>query len=405
MAAVFSFESGCPIPQITGVVRFLGFHRVNQSLRADNGARSLVALLIAFLLLAAWLTWAFTAKLTRYELAERARIEADGTAYPVQSNVAGRVVSSSLVLGRTVRVGDVLAELDSDAQGFNLAQERTHLATLTPQIVALEAQLQAEEDESSDDRRVLAASVESARAQYREAETQAALAAAQADRSSRMYAEGILSDADMQRAQAEAQSKRAAADNLKAAISRFEPELGVREHDRQARQKQIQADIAKLQAEAAASSAAVRRFEYELAQRRLTAPVSGRLGECIPLRPGTYVSEGQKLGVVVPQGNLQVIAEFAPQAAIGKVRPGQSAIVRLQGFPWTQYGTVPAHVTRVADDVRDGTIRVELALDARHPPSRIPLQHGLPGSVEVRVERTSPAALLLRSVGQALGSH
>jgi membrane fusion protein (multidrug efflux system) len=53
----------------------------------------------------------------------------------------------------------------------------------------------------------------------------------------------------------------------------------------------------------------------------------------------------------------------------------------------------------VAGEVQDGTVRVELAVgpDAAR---RIPLQHGLPGSVEVWVERLSPAALLLRQAGR-----
>ena len=33
----------------------------------------------------------------------------------------------------------------------------------------------------------------------------------------------------------------------------------------------------------------------------------------------------------------------------------------------------------------------------------IPLQHGLPGTVEVEVERVSPATLVLREVGKHLG--
>lgn len=233
----------------------------------------------------------------------------------------------------------------------------------------------------------------------------AALAADQAGRAIRLHSDGILSDADTQRARADAQSKRAAADNLKAALARLEPELDVRERDRQARETQIQADISKLQADAAASTQAVRRLEYEVEQRRLRAPVSGRLGECVTLRPGSYLTAGQQLGDIIPQGNVQVVAEFAPSAAIGKVHLGQSAIVRLQGFPWAQYGTLRARVARVAEDIRDGKVRVELALDPVQKHSRIPVQHGLPGSVEVRVEQISPAAMLLRSAGQVLGPH
>lgn len=383
----------------------MSFNRVHQCLRADKGSRSLAVLLGASILLTAWLVWAFTARVTRYEIAESARIEAAGAAYPIQANAAGRVVSSNLVLGRSVRAGDVLAELDSETERLSLAEEKIHLEHLAPQLAALQAQLQAEGQGGLEDRHVLAVSVEAARAQYREAQAQAGLALDQEQRAVRLHADGILSDADLQRARADAQSKRAAADNLKSAVARLEPELNVRERDRQVQQKQIQGDIAKLQAEAAASSAAIRRLEYERNQRRLRAPVSGRLGECIALHAGSYVAAGQQLGIIIPEGNLQVVAEFAPSAAIGKVRPGQSAVMRLQGFPWAQYGTVRARVARVAEDIRNGQVRVELALDEAHQHSRIPLQHGLPGSVEVQVEQISPAAMLLRSAGQVLGSH
>jgi hypothetical protein len=57
----------------------------------------------------------------------------------------------------------------------------------------------------------------------------------------------------------------------------------------------------------------------------------------------------------------------------------------------------------VAGEVRDGTVRVELAVDAQAP-SAIPLQHGLPGAVEVEVGRVTPAALILRNGGRMLST-
>jgi hypothetical protein len=86
------------------------------------------------------------------------------------------------------------------------------------------------------------------------------------------------------------------------------------------------------------------------------------------------------------------------------VRPGQPALLRLQGFPWAQYGTVSAQVARVAGEIRDGKVRVELTLSSA-PPSRIPFQHALPGSVEVEIDRISPAALILRSAGDLIGAR
>jgi len=59
-------------------------------------------------------------------------------------------------------------------------------------------------------------------------------------------------------------------------------------------------------------------------------------------------------------------------------------------------------VSAVGGELRDGKVRVELEL-APLPGSRIPLQHGLPGSVEVDVERATPAELVFRASGRALG--
>jgi multidrug resistance efflux pump len=380
------------------------FHRVSHSLRADNGIRSSVALGIAIALAAGWMMWAFRARVARYEISESARLEVDAAAYPVQASVTGRVVASRLVLGKEVHAGDVLAQIESDDERLSLQEERTRFASVEPQLAALRSQMQSENEGGTDERQVLSLSIEGAQAQYREALVQATAAEQESERAAHLRAEGIMAEAEAQRAKAAAQSKRSAADNLKIAISRLEPELQVRDSDRQVRLKTILGDVAKLQASEATSSATIRRLEYDIERRSIRAPISGRLGECAILRPGSHISEGQQLGVILPRGKLQIIAEFAPSAALGKVRPGQLALLRLQGFPWAQYGTVSAQVARVAGEIRDGKVRVELRLSSATP-SRIPFQHGLPGSVEVEIDRISPAALILRSAGDFVGAR
>jgi len=110
---------------------------------------------------------------------------------------------------------------------------------------------------------------------------------------------------------------------------------------------------------------------------------------------------GDPIATVVPAGGLRAVAWFAPAAALGRIAPGQPAQMRLDGFPWTAFGAVPARVERIADEPDEaGRIRVELALDPADD-AAIPLQHGLPGVVEVEVERLSPAALALRAAGRS----
>ena len=379
------------------------FGRVNQALRIDNGLKSAGVLAGAFVLLAAWTAWSLAARVTHYEISESARLEVNGSAYPIQANSSGRLVSGHLTLGRMVEAGEVLISLDDDEQRFSLQEQQTRLETLGPQIAALRSQMHTESDGMSDERRVLVFSRQAATEQYRQAQIEAQLASQEAGRANQLHAAGILSTADTQKAQTAAQSKRAIVETMRASIERLEPELKVRNRDRDVRLKQLLVDIAKLEAEEANTTAAIERLKSDLGRRQLRAPISGRLAESAVLKPGAHISEGQQLGVILPVGRLQVVAEFAPSSALGKVHRGQRASLRLDGFPWAQYGTVPARVSNVASDIRDGKVRVELAVNAAGH-SRIPYQHGLPGTVEIEVERLSPAALVLRSAGQMLGA-
>lgn len=57
-----------------------------------------------------------------------------------------------------------------------------------------------------------------------------------------------------------------------------------------------------------------------------------------------------------------MVAHFAPGEALGRIREGQRARIRLDPLPWTEYGAVPAVVTRVAGEPRNDVIRVEMQI-------------------------------------------
>jgi len=380
------------------------FHRTNLSLESDHRKISAIILTAGLVLAGAWVAWAGRAQVTRYEVSDSARLEITAATYPVQASVSGRLVAHTLTLGREVRAGEVLAELDSSAEQLSLNEEKTRAAAFEPQLTALRLQMTSEGTGRQDEQRVLNFSLQAAQAQLQEAESQATLSAKDAARAESLRKEGIIAEAEVQRAEADAQSKHAAAENLRAALSRLAPEQDVRDTDRDVKLRELSEQIAKLNADWMASLATTRRLEYDVERRKIRAPASGRLGECAILRPGSHISEGQQLGVILPPGRLQITAEFQPSAALGKLKAGQPATMRLQGFPWAQYGTVSAQVLQVAGEIRDGKVRVELAV--KGPPSgRIPLQHGLPGSVEVQIERISPLALIIRSAGDLVGAH
>jgi adhesin transport system membrane fusion protein len=114
--------------------------------------------------------------------------------------------------------------------------------------------------------------------------------------------------------------------------------------------------------------------------------------------------EGRRtVGTLVAGGALTVIASFSAADTVGRMKPGQRASMRLDGFPWTRFGTIPLTVVAVGGDPDRGRTRVELAPSRDAVAPSIPLQHGMTGTVEVELERLSPAQLLLQSIAPAPG--
>jgi multidrug resistance efflux pump len=377
------------------------FSRSVRSLEADNSQRSYLGIALAASLLTAWILWFFLAHVSVYAVTNKADLEVDRAAHPVESVVIGRVVATHMVLDQEVKAGDVLVELDSGTQQFQLTEEKTRLAGADPQIRSREEQIASEEQALVQDQQASKDALEEARAHYSEAEGAAQFAQAEAERVRKMYTAGVIAELDLNRSVADAQQRRAAADSLHYAVVRLEGEQHARTNERKAHIEQLMGELNKLRGDKATAGVTIQGLEEEVGRRWIRAPIDGRLGEVAPLRVGTVVHEGEKLAAVIPTGKLRVVANFDPPVALGRVRPGQHARLRLEGFPWAEYGSVGATVTNVASEIRDGTIRVEMALDS-HSDSRIPLQHGLPGSVEVDIETLSPASLVLRQAGSWL---
>jgi hemolysin D len=144
---------------------------------------------------------------------------------------------------------------------------------------------------------------------------------------------------------------------------------------------------------------------------QLTAPTSGTVQQVAVHTEGGVVTEAQVLMVIVPR-DASVTAEVViDNKDIGFVNAGQAAEIKLETFPFTRYGTVPAMVRSVtADAVNDdkrGAIfpavltlgQTGIAVDGK----RINLSPGMNVTAEIKTGRRRVIDYLLSPVQQYLG--
>jgi membrane fusion protein (multidrug efflux system) len=367
----------------------------------SSGRPALLTALVGLALLVAWVVWFVVARVSVYELSRTARVEVETASHEIDAPVAGRVVKSALGLGRSVNAGDVLLELEADRYRLEREAELTRLRVVAPQIEALRRELVEEALAVRGEGQVATASAQEERARQRASEALAQLKAGEQTQLEELQRNQAASALETERTAVEAQQRRAETEAHAAAVGRLGSEKGLRMASRRAGVARLEQDVARLDGERQISEARVRLLDQEIALRVVRAPISGRIESVVDLRPGSVVEAGARLGTVVPSGTLRAVAFYDPSTSVGRVRSGQRARLRLHGFPWTKYGSIPASVDRVGNEPKDGTIRVELLLRP-DPGTRIPLQHGLPATAEVEVERVSPAALVLDAAGRFL---
>jgi multidrug resistance efflux pump len=378
------------------------FARTIRALDADGMGPTLFTIVLLAGLAGVWTSWLLTARVPVYQLSERARLEMERV-HPVAATVSGRVVATSLSLGREVKKGDVLLEVEADREWLATAEERTRLQSLRGEVEALEREITAGQQASDQTRQAARAALAEANERLAAADAGAEQARDKLRRLEQLEQERLVASAEVGTARAEERARRAELAAARAGIARLKAEQIAADRERHGQLAALARERVGLQGMSAAAEAIVARTEREAERRRIRAPVGGHLGEVNPVQIGAVVREGDRLASIVPTTTIHVVAELAPPA-LGRVRPGQPARVRLDGFPWTQYGHVDARVRSVATETREQRVRVELAI-ARASTTPITLEHGMPGVVEIEIERVAPLALLLRSLGHVISGQ
>ncbi len=373
------------------------FSRTRDFLGADDAKGWLSLGLLALGISLAWLLWLTTGRVTLVEAARHARLEADAYVHPVESVATGRVVDLPVSLGRKVEAGDLLLALETEHQDHALEEARAELGAWQERLAASRAALESL-------RLVAARDGELTARQLAEIEAKRAVelvtfdyAQKRAERSEKLFGLGLVSEVDLLHHQGDAEKADAEARVRQAEAAALEAESRRDAVKQAAELAEIESDIGEARGQIAVLQARIDLLLHEIEDLHLRAPVAGRVGWLAPLRIGAVAEVGDRLAEIVPEDAVRVVGYFPP-TAVGRLAVGQSARLRLDALPWTRYGTVDLTVERLATEAESDEVRVELAL---LDPPQLPLTHGMTGSLEVTVERTTPAQWLLQAVGRA----
>jgi hemolysin D len=92
------------------------------------------------------------------------------------------------------------------------------------------------------------------------------------------------------------------------------------------------------------------RAQTRVSNMKLRAPNSGTVQALSVINPGQVLSAGEQIMRVVPDGVGLEIEVYVLNKDIGFIKEGQEAIIKLEAFPFTKYGTITAEVVRIARD-------------------------------------------------------
>jgi hemolysin D len=130
--------------------------------------------------------------------------------------------------------------------------------------------------------------------------------------------------------------------------------LDVLDHDKAKAVSTFIADnsqkLGEAQRQAAETAQKLAKAQAKTMHMTLRAPVSGTVQAVSITSIGQVVMPGEEVMRIVPDGVGVEIEAYMPNKDIGFIAVGQEAVVKIESFPFTRYGTLRARVTRIGNE-------------------------------------------------------
>jgi len=401
-ARKIGYTWSCATRYLRGRVKAVGLPGTVHNLEFLGGAReileappspikiALAGAICTLLIIALGISWFFHVDI--YAVAD-GRIQPAGRSKVVQPLYQGTVLGIRAEEGKYVKAGDVLLELDptearaeqqkAESQFFALAAEiarrQEALASLSHGVTKMISPISfpsgtAQEIQSREttvlraDMEELAASVDVAGAKVKEDET--LLAGAKETLAERealivtlrkrvtmreaLEKDGWESRSNLLDAEETLEREEAERSSDFSRVSQYESEIQSQTQQKREVISQFVSnytkDLEKAEADRDAAQQELIKAQAQLMHSKIVAPISGTLQQLAVTTVGQVVSPGQQLMTIVPKwADIEIVA-LVRNEDIGFVHVGQDAVVKVDAFPFTRYGTLKGIVTKISRD-------------------------------------------------------
>ena len=265
----------------------------------------------------------------------RGDLQGIGAERPIKAPMSGVVSSIPVSEGELVQAGQVLLQFDpevnAERQRSLTRQQELETKRLQEETAAFEAR--------SDSLKAKVASVSKTLA------TEQAIVM----RMARLVKQGAIAEVQYLQQKNRLQE-------LQSEIAQTEATLREVQAESIKSTQQIQRELADLERQLVETT---KSQEYE----SLRSPIKGHVFDLIPSSPGYAASSGETLLKVVPLGSVEAKV-FVTNADVGFLKPKMTAQVRVDAYPFTQFGDIPGSLKSVGKEV--------LPPDQQNPEPRFP---------------------------------
>lgn len=223
-------------------------------------------------------------------------------------------------------------------------------------------------------------------------------------------AEQALRDrtSDITHNQGELQQSLAEVAQLQAGLIQKQAEFSAVQLENQQQQQQMQLEISQLKAKIAESQNLLGVARTKLAQRFIVAPVDGVVSSLSIRNPGEFVQTGQTIAEIAPRTAPLILSASLPNQEAGFVKVGMDVKVKLDAYPYQDFGVVTGKVTAISPDTKvdkqQGEVyRVEVNLDRSYVNANqqtIAFKAGQTATADIIIRQRRIADLLLDPIKQ-----